>query len=293
MPIERKWIVGLDLHPSGAGAVRFARWLAETSSAVDSLVGVHVLEESYLRAALKYHHLEEIVDGATALARRELESAGATEHFGSLNVLQGSTPEKSLEAAHTYHATQGLILGRQAAKEGRDIFRLGRVARRMLRSLGGPTLVVPPDYDPAGADGPVVAAISLREDCQSSVRFAVDLAETTGRELVLLHVVPTPDDYAAHYLPEGSLAKMREDNKKDAEAELAQWATANGAPDAKQVVRLGGIVSETVAHATELRACALVVGSRRLSTFERFLLTSIASELAAMATCPVAVVPPA
>ena len=292
MPIERKWIVGLDLHPSGAGAVRFARWLAETSSAVDSLVGIHVLEESYLRAALKYHHLDEIVDGATALARRELESAGATEHVGSLNVLQGSTPEESLEAAHTYHATQGLILGRQAKKEGRDIFRLGRVARRLLRSLPGPTFVVPPDYDPAGADGPIVAAISLREDCQSSVRFAVDLAEKTGRKLVLLHVVPTPDDYAAHYLPEGSLAKMRDDNQTEAQAELAQWAADNGAQSAEQVVRLGGIVSETVTYATEQRACILVAGSRRLSTFERFLLTSIASELGAMATCPVAVVPP-
>lgn len=293
MPIERKWIVGLDLHPSGAGAVRFARWLAETSSAVDSLVGIHVLEESYLRAALKYHPLEEIVDGATALARRELESAGATDHVGSLNVLQGSTPEESLEAAHTYHATQGLILGRQAKKEGRDIFRLGRVARRLLRSLPGPTFVVPPDYDPAAADGPIVAAVSLREDCQASVRFAVDLAEKTGRTLVLLHVVPTPDDYAAHYLPAGSLAKMRDDNLKEAQAELAQWAADNGAEGAEQVVRLGGIVSETVTYATELRACILVAGSRRLSTFERFLLTSIASELGAMATCPVAVVPPA
>ncbi len=293
MPIERKWIVGLDLHPSGAGAVRFARWLVETSSAVDSLVGIHVLEESYLRAALKYHHFEEIVGGATELARRELDSAGATEHVGSLNVLQGSTPEESLEAAHTYHATQGLILGRQAKKEGRDIFRLGRVARRLLRSLPGPTFVVPPDYEPAGADGPVVAAVSLREDCESSVRFAADLAEKTGRTLVLLHVVPTPDDYAAHYLPEGSLAKMRDDNLKEAQAELAQWAADNGAEGAEQVVRLGGIVSETVTYATERRACILVAGSRRLSTFERFLLTSIASELGAMATCPVAVVPPA
>jgi nucleotide-binding universal stress UspA family protein len=288
-----KWIVGLDLHPSGAGAVRFARWLAETSSAADSLVGIHVLEESYLRAALKYHHLDEIVDGATALARREIEAAGATKHLGSLNVLQGSTPEESLEAAHTYHATQGLILGRQAKKDGRDIFRLGRVARRLLRSLPGPTFVVPPDYEPEGADGPIVAAVSLREDCQASVRFAVDLAEKTGRTLVLLHVVPTPDDYAAHYLPEGSLAKMREDNEAEAKAELAQWAAANGAAEAEQVVRLGGVVSETVTYTTEQRACILVAGSRRLSTFERFLLTSIASELGAMATCPVAVVPPA
>jgi len=287
-----KWIVGLDLHPSGAGAIRFARWLSETSSAVDSLVGIHVLEESYLRAALKYHHLDELVEGATTVARKVLDDAGAASHLESLNVLQGTTPEESLEVAHSYHAAQGLIIGRQAKKEGRDIFRLGRVARRLLRSLPGPTFVVPPDYEPEGADGPIVAAVSLREDCESAARFAADIAEKTSRPLVLLHVVPTPDDYAAHYLPEGSLAKMREDNKKEAEAELATWAAENGCANATCEVRLGGIVAETVKFATEQRTSVLVAGSRRLSTFERFLLTSIASELAAMATCPVAIVPP-
>lgn len=287
-----KWILGLDLHPSGAGAIRFARWLAESSSAVDSLVGIHVLEESYLRAALKYHHLDELMEGATTVARKVLDEAGATKHLGSLNVLQGTTPEESLEAAHTYHAAQGMIIGRQAKKEGRDIFRLGRVARRLLRTLPGPTFVVPPDYDPSGADGPIVVATSMQDDCSTAVHFAADLAEKTGRPLVLLHVVPTPDDYAAHYLPEGSLAKMREDNKKEAEAELAQWAADNGCENAEFVVRLGGIVSETVKFATERHACILASGSRRLSTFERLLLTSIASELAAMATCPVAIVPP-
>lgn len=288
-----KWIVGLDLHPSGAGAIRFARWLAETSTADDSLVGIHVLEESYLRAALKYHHLSELIDGATAVAKKSIEAAGATPHLGSLHVLQGSTPAESLSAAHTYHAAQGLIIGRQAKKDGRDIFRLGRVARRILRTLPGPTFVVPQDYDTEGADGPIVAAVSLREDCEVAARFAADMARKTGRPLVLLHVVPTPDDYAAHYLPEASLVKMREDNRNEAEAELETWAGQHGCTAAERVVVLGGIVSETVRFSTERRAAMLVSGSRRLSMFERLLLNSIASELAAMATCPVAVVSPA
>jgi len=290
MALRSKWIVGLDLHPSGVGALRFAKWLAEASD--DALVGIHVLEESYLRAALKYHHLDELVEGATTVARKALEDVGAAAAIESLGVLQGSTPSESLEAAHAHHAAEGLILGRQAKKEGRDIFRLGRVARRLLRRLPGPTFVIPPDYDPAGADGPVVAAVSLQEDCDASVAFALALSKRTSRPLVLLHVVPTPDDYAAHYLPEASLAKMREDNRSEAVAELESWAADRGCADAEKAVSLGGVVSQTVRFATERRATALVAGSRRLSTFERLLLTSIASELAAMATCPVAVVPP-
>ncbi|MGH1341993.1 MAG: universal stress protein [Nannocystales bacterium] len=287
-----KWIVGLDLHPSGAGAIRFARWLAQTGDATDSLVGIHVLEESYLRAALKYHHLDELVEGATTVAKKSIEIEGATSHLGSLHVLQGSTPAESLSAAHAYHAAHGLIIGRQAKKDGRDIFRLGRVARRILRTLPGPTFVVPPDYATDSADGPIVAAVSLREDCEVAARFAADMAKRTGRPLVLLHVVPTPDDYAAHYLPEASLIKMRDDNRKEAEEELATWAAEYGCASAECVVVLGGIVSETVRFTTERRAAVLVSGSRRLSMFERLLLNSIASELAAMATCPVAVVSP-
>ncbi len=287
-----KWIVGLDLHPSGAGAIRFARWLSETSTAVDSLVGIHVLEESYLRAALKYHHLDELIEGATEVARKAIANAGAEKHLGSLHIVQGRSPEKSLVAAHTYHHAHGLIMGRQAEKEGRDIFRLGRVARRMLRTLPGPTFVVPPDYDPDGADGPIVVPVSMGGDSVAAARFAVAMSQMTSRKLVLLHVVPIPDDYAAHYLPEASLAKMREDNQREAEEELAAWATENGCEGAECVVVQGGVVAELVKFSTERRACLMVAGSRRLSTFERLLLTSIASELAAMATCPVAVVPP-
>ncbi len=286
------WIVGLDLHPSGAGAIRFARWLAETSDAVDTLVGIHVLEESYMRAALKYHHLDELIEGATAVARKAIDDAGAAAHVGSLDVVQGRSPEESLVAAHTYHHAHGLIMGRQAEKEGRDIFRLGRVARRLLRTLPGPTFVVPPDYDPAVADGPIVVPVSMGPDCETAARFAATMSQTTNRKLVLVTVVPTPDDYAAHYLPEASLAKMRRDNQSEAEAELATWAAANGCQGAECVVVQGGVVSELVKFSRERRACVMVAGSRRLSTFERLLLTSIASELAAMATCPVAVVPP-
>ncbi len=291
-PETMKWIVGLDLHPSGVGALRFARWLAEGGEASTPVVGIHVLEEGYLRSVLKYHRWEELVEGATVAATAAVEAAGATAHLDSLHVVKGGTPEEGLAAAYTDHAARGLILGRQAEKDGRDLFRLGRVARRMLRTLPGPTFVVPPDYAAQEADGPVVAAVSMGDDCVAAASFAAEMAKKTGRPLVLLHVVPTPDDYAAHYLPESSLAKMREDNQREAEEELSTWASQHGCSAAEEVVLLGGIVSETVRFTTQRRAAMLIAGSRRLSTFDRLLLNSIASELAASATCPVAVVSP-
>lgn len=287
-----KWIVGLDLHPSGVGALRFARWLAETSSAIDQMVGIHVLEESYLQGVLRYHHLDEVLEGAEQAACDVIAGVDASQHFGPPHILQGTHAESSIDAAHTYHAADGVIIGRQAKRDGREIVRLGRVARRVLRTLCGPTLVIPPDYDPDVSDGPIIASCSMRGDGEEAVCFARDMARRMKRDLVLVHVVPTPDDYAAHYLPEASLERVHADNQRAAETALHRWAQEHDCDPCEQVVAQGGIVEELVELARDRKACMLVSGSRRLSTFERILLTSIASELAAVGPCPVAVVPP-
>ncbi len=167
------------------------------------------------------------------------------------------------------------------------------MARRLLRKLPGPTLVVPPDYDPAdNADGPVMLTTNMSDDAAAAAAFAHRAAERLGRKLVIVHVVPQPDDYAAHYLPEDSLEKMTAEHQAEGEASLAQWANTAGCGDAELIVRQGGVVEELIAVASERSACMIVTGSRRLSTFERVLLTSIGSEIAAVAPCPVAVVPP-
>lgn len=286
-------VVGLDLRPSSAGAIRMAAWLAKTSSRADSLVGIHVLDGEYLRVALRHHHLDEVVDGAKAQADKVIAEAGASEHFSEVRIVRGRTAEKSLEAAVVYHAAGGLVVGRQAPAEGRHVLRLGRVARRLLRRLPGPTLVVPPDYDPAANDGgPVMLTTNMSGDAGAAAAFAHQAAERLGRELVIVHVVPQPDDYAAHYLPEDSLRKMTAEHQQEGEAALAQWSKDVGCGGAELVVRQGGVIEELVTVASERSACMVVTGSRRLSTFERVLLTSIGSEIAAVAPCPVAVVPP-
>ena len=60
----------------------------------------------------------------------------------------------------------------------------------------------------------------------------------------------------------------------------------------RRLVLQGGIADRLVHCASEQNALAIVSGSRRLSMFERWLLASTGSELAAHATCPVIVVPP-
>jgi nucleotide-binding universal stress UspA family protein len=290
-----KWIVGLDLRKQSQGAIKFAAWLSRTSSAAggEHIVGIHVLEEAHLRAALRYHHLKELIDGAREAAEGVVERVGADDQVEEIHIVQGGTAERSLDAARIYHHADAMIIGRYATREGRSLLRLGRVARRVVRRLSMPVIVVPPDHEPEqGEGGPVVASVSLTDESEPAVELAASMAERLGRPLVLVHVVSRPEDYGAHYIPEASLAKMAVEHQEEGEQALADWASAHGHRDAERVVVQGSVVEQLVELATSRGACLIVTGSRLLSTFERMLLTSVGSELAATAPCPVAIVPP-
>jgi nucleotide-binding universal stress UspA family protein len=288
-----RWILGLDLRSHSLGAANFASWLARTSQVAggERVVAVHVLEEAHLRAALRYHHLAEVKQSARGLAESRLNGID----FGrpiDIELIEGGTAEERLEAARLYHNAAGLIIGRYATREGHHLLRLGRVARRLLRALAAPTLVVPPDYDADQSDGPIVVAVDLDDDCRHGARFAREMGTRLDRKIVLVHVVATPDDYGAYYLPEASLEKLRVEQQEHGKHGLDEWAQQHGFSDADQVVLQGGVIEQIIKFAGQSRACLVVSGSRRLTPFERFFLTSVGSELAAVSPVPVAVVPP-
>jgi nucleotide-binding universal stress UspA family protein len=291
-----KWIVGLDLRPSSQGAIAFASWLSKHAHSAEQevFVGVHVLEEDHLHAVLRYHHLAEVVAGARKDCDRVLADGGVAQVFAEPQVVQGRSAERSLEAARVYHHADGLIVGRQAGSDELALVRLGRVARRVLRSLEAPVVVVPPDLtEQSIGEGPVVALTNLSDDGVQACRVAAMFAARLGRDLILLHVLPLPDAYGAQYLPAESLARLRADHEASGRAAMATWAQAHGF--SPEVLRLeqGLVTDRALAFAKDQGACLLVTGSRRLGVLDRVLLTSHGSELAGSAAMPVMVVPPA
>lgn len=276
--------------------MRYAAWLSERagSGRPEHLVGVHVIEDDHMRAALRYHHYDEVMKAAREATDMVIGKTGLADSFDEVHVVQGKAPETTLEAARTYHHADGVIIGRYAETDAMSLRRLGRVARRVLRNLGSPVVVVPPEWEPPAGDspGPVVASCNMRADSGQSVRLAAEMADRLGVDLLLVHVVPLPHDYGAHYLPPESLDRLREDHQREGEEGLEQFANDLGLPNCKREVRHGSVIEGLVGAATEHAASLLVTGSRRLSAFERLLLTSIGSELSATSPCPVMVVPP-
>jgi len=168
--------------------------------------------------------------------------------------------------------------------------RLGRVARRLVRSLPTPVVVVPPDLeDTEVGRGPVVVAVDLTESCSEAVRWAAALATEMRRGLVLLHAIHAPDrgPYVPADLWDHALASVR-----NVDSAFEAWAHHHGVGEAPRVTVEGPPIQVLPEAAREHDACVLVTGSRRLGGAARLFMSSLGTELAATAGVAVAIVPP-
>lgn len=286
------WILGLDLREGAEGPLVFARWL-QSALAADgeaNLTAIHVIEADQLGLLATAAKREQAKSLATDALSQTLARAGDTTPLTDIQFAELGTPEDVLSAAAS--EADGLILGRLAPRGKDRLLRLGGVARRLLRRLPAPTIVVPPDLSRSQVgEGPIIFACDGRDDGLGAARFATRLAELLGRELLLAHVVPLPTGWSVGYLPPDSLKQVRADLRASGERTLERWATQHGLSGHRGVVTEGLVTEELARLAEHEDALMVVTGSRQLNAVERLFVTSVGSELAASTTAPVAVVP--
>jgi len=285
-----RWIVGIDLHERSDGAVHMAAWLRaqHRGEAAPELVGVHVVDER-LRDSARVMS-EVIAAGKRALASAA-ERCGVANPFTDVRVVLAPSVEEGLARAATGPGIDGLIIGRIAPREGRRLVRLGSVARRLLRSLPAPVLVVPPNL--VGADlgsGGIVLATDLGTTSVDAGRFASRLARELGRDLIATHLDPAmaigPDllgdrTILAAWTPRRTLA------------DVDAWVREHQLAVARTTLSAEGVVEGLLEEASREHAPILVCGSRRLSVLDRIFTSSMGTDLARFADVPVLVVPSA
>lgn len=288
-----EWLVGMDLSDRGQGALGYARWLSGVlPPGADRFVGVHVLEEAELRQLLRYHHLEELEKRATAAAQRVVQTAGAEQALAEQRVICGRSAEQALADLAHQPGVRALVIGRQARRGERRVVRLGRVARRLLRSLPAPVVVVPPDLQASAVgDGPVLLAAGTDEDASGAAEFAKQVAADLGRPLAVAHVVPGDDYLAAEMVPSGVAGDFFKELRADHERNLTAWMRAHGLSGVPRHVSEGSVVDRLAQVARHERAPLVVCGSRGLGLGMRLFSSSVATDLAAACEVPVAVVP--
>ena len=279
-----RWMVGVDARHLAGGAVAFARWLAQGHG--NDVLGVHVVEWVPSMQHRLEHAEPDDVRSRAADALRTLEQDA---HFTELGAIVATAAEDGLETAVDSKKADALVLGRRAPRSGSGVVRLGRVARRMLRRLPVPVIIVPPDLETIG-DGPVVLAVDLTESCGHAATIAARIATAMGRDLVLMHAIHPPD--RGPYFPAEVWDLAMSDLRDRSEQGFLTWADRHGVGAAERIIIEGPPVQMVVELAEERDACLLVVGSRQLGGLERLFLSSLGSELAASSPRPVAVVPP-
>jgi len=298
MPSTTKWILGLDLREGAEGPLVFAQWLmaalrqhASPGAPAPTLEPIHVLEQDQLGLLASADRRGEALALAGDAVAQTLSRVGQDSALAGLRLVEVGTPEDVL--AHAATGADGLLLGRLAPRGKDRLMRLGGVARRLLRRLPAPTWVVPPDLDASQVGkGPIILACDADENSLGAARYALRMADLLRRELILAHVVPMPYGWSIGYLPPESVRQVRADLRTRGERTLERWATQHGIVGLRGVVTEGIVPDEIARLAVKEDALAVISGSRKLNALERLFVTSVGSELAASAACPVVVVPP-
>jgi nucleotide-binding universal stress UspA family protein len=283
----------LDLREGAEGPLVFARWLCTQLAATGTAVlePIHGSEQDQIGLLTSADKREQIVALAEDAVAVTLARAGDPTPLTNMRLVEVGEPEDVLASAA--RDAEGLIIGRLAPRGKDRLLRLGGVARRLLRRLAAPTLVVPPDlHPPQIGKGPIILACDANEDSIGATRFALHMADRLRRELILAHVVPMPYGWSVGYLPAEAVTQVRADLRTQGERMLERWATQHGITGLRGVISEGMVAEELTSLVKAEDALMLVAGSRKLNALERLFITSVGTELAASASCPIAVVPP-
>lgn len=212
-----------------------------------------------------------VLQRAIRLARANVQAVGARHAIRSIEVARADLAAEELGARATEDGA-GLLIGRAGATEGWSPVALGGSTRLLLRSLPGPVCIVPPDLDVARLDpGPLLVSLETDASSIDALRFAFGLARQIGRPVIGVH---------------GS------DDRDDARARIEKWCREHDLP--VPGLRLGA-VSTTAAVVTDAeseRACMIICGATRLTLADRTVHETAGTRLAALASCPVLVIPP-
>jgi len=287
-----KWIVATNLRDDCLGALEFAAWLGEhvREPSANTTTALAVLRD---RAGMFAGP-----DPSDMLGRVEDATKAFVDRSPASKAVASVRAELSTDVAATLSKTAGdegaaLLLGRKAPRENTSLVRLGRVARRTLRQLHSPTVVVPTDWTVASAGaGPVMVAVDATEASLAALDFGEALAGAVGRPLLAVQALQGPGGLGWATLPDADYVALRERHRQEEAAKLVSYLAEHERASLAVRSEVGATVPALLEVAQEVQAALIVCGSRRLTRTERIFTASVGGELASFAPVPVAVVPP-
>jgi nucleotide-binding universal stress UspA family protein len=207
----------------------------------------------------------------------------------SYRVELGSPVEKLLEIAGEEDA-ELIVVG----SRGRGALRsavLGSVSRSLAQQAPSPVVVVTPGaveyhaarpHRPDGARPSLVCGVDGSESSLRAARLASDLATRLGHRLLLLHASAAPGE-----LPVPAPVDAGDDDA----VKILRAALEHVHGDAEGVFAPGPPAHALESIANRAGARLIVVGARGMGHLRSALFGSVSAQLAAVAGCPVVVLP--
>ncbi|PRQ02247.1 Universal stress protein family protein [Enhygromyxa salina] len=287
--------LGLDLRPQTTGAIQYALWLCKAANLQPSghVQAVHVVEPAAIVELIR-HADEPTILGAFKRRGKEIcDEVARGAHLHAPEVFGGDVVEILEDRARDHGATALIVSRRASTKAGVAFPRLGSVARRLLRRLKLPILIVPPDLLPSTVgEGPVVVAVDFSESSERALAWARTIADTIGRKLRLVHVADMPDQLGyAGLLQSERWEQLANEIVDRGRERMAEFIKDQGLVDVESTVVRGSVLPMLADFAQTSKACLVVTGSGHHGLLHRVIVPSVASETAAMSTVAVAVVP--
>lgn len=197
---------------------------------------------------------------------------------------RGAAVDQLALAADEFEADL-LVVGTHATldqpKSGR-VTVAGRLAARAACTV----VVVPARWAPTA--GPIVAGSSIDSASAEALDVAYDLAERSGRRLMITHVWDPPAVGEIAITPGGS-ESIPERQRVALDALVGEFISRPSTVDVRADLRHGDVHRELVAAAKG--AALIVVGRRARSAAAQLILGSTSRALVSAPPCPVAVVP--
>ncbi|WP_165703800.1 universal stress protein [Enhygromyxa salina] len=287
--------LGLDLRPQSTGAIQYALWLCRAASLQPAghVQAVHVIDPAAM-VELSRHADQQTILGA--FKQRGKEILNEVAHGARLHgpeVRSGDVLDE-LEAAARERSSTALLISRRTGTGARfAVTRLGSIARRLLRRLALPVIVVPADLlFSAVGDGPVLVAVDFSEDAARALVWARSLAQTIAREVELVHFVEMPDELGyAGLIQTERWEQLCDEVLEQGRGRMASFVRRHHCADLRTAVVRGPTLPALADYGAARGACLLVTGSGHHGLVHRVIVPSVASETAALSSVPVAVVP--
>lgn len=297
-------ICATDLSPSGAEAVEIAARIAQATKAPLLLVHVGGSEpemtgepateaERVYRERLAARH-----EAASKALEAERQRAAGLGPETTAQLLDGRTWEAVVDHAEKTAASM-LVVGphghagpRSSTRRDLTEWIVGSTADRIVRHAPCPVLVGPRGETHAAslAGGTWLVAVDFSDPSRAALQLAMQMAGACGSKLVALYVTHDPImrlDPAGDEEPFPPLDEVAKEMAKRKHSELVGLVKGElGQPIEVKVV-VGEPAHEIAAHAKEIDARLIVMGTHGRTGIARFLLGSTAESVLRLSPVPV------